>query len=72
MYKDTTLPAIASQTQDRSSTSKVNLICDAFIAVLEKDKSAHLQNLITAHVCKDPPDLEGGLRIVSRLRGIVL
>jgi len=30
-----------------------------------------MQNLITAHVCKEPPDLDGGLRIVSRLRGMI-
>jgi elongator complex protein 1 len=52
------------------STSKVNLICNAFIAVFDKSKSTHLQNLITAHVCKEPPDFEGGLRIVSHLRGM--
>lgn len=28
----------------------------------------NLQNLITAHVCKSPPDLEAGLKLVARLR----
>jgi len=29
----------------------------------------NLQNLVTAHVCKSPPDLEAGLQLVARLRG---
>jgi elongator complex protein 1 len=70
MYKDTTLVDVAPRTQAPGSISKVNLICNAFIAVFEKNESTHLQNLITAHVCKKPPDLEGGLRIVSCLRGM--
>lgn len=49
--------------------SKVNRICDAFLATLEKRLDTNLHNLITAHVCKSPPDLEAGLRLVARLRG---
>lgn len=49
--------------------SKVNRICDAFLATLEKCVDTNLHNLITAHVCKSPPDLEAGLRLVARLRG---
>ncbi|OQO05229.1 hypothetical protein B0A48_08996 [Cryoendolithus antarcticus] len=49
-------------------TSKVNAVCDAFIAVLEKDRSRYLQNIVTAHVCKQPPDLAAGLTLVSELR----
>ncbi|KAK6428027.1 putative elongator complex protein 1, partial [Oleoguttula sp. CCFEE 5521] len=54
--------------QAKSPTSKVNAICDAFIAVLEKDRSRYLQNVVTAHVCKQPPDLAAGLTLVSELR----
>jgi elongator complex protein 1 len=68
MYKDTLGDVPQMQT---SSISKINIICNAFIAAFE-NKSAHLQNLITAHVCKEPPDLEGGLRIISHLRGMTL
>jgi elongator complex protein 1 len=71
MYKDTTMADGAYRTRAPGSTSKVNLICNAFIAVFEKNKSTRMQNLITAHVCKEPPDLDGGLRIVSRLRGMI-
>jgi elongator complex protein 1 len=49
--------------------SKINRICDAFLEVLERRGNAQLQNIITAYVCKSPPDLEGGLGIVARLLG---
>ena len=52
-----------------SKGSKVNRICDAFLGTLEKRIDTNLHNLITAHVCKSPPDLEAGLRLVARLRG---
>jgi elongator complex protein 1 len=48
---------------------KVNLICDAFLLALSSDKPTRLQNIITSHVCKVPPDLESGLREVAKLQG---
>ncbi|RHZ73514.1 hypothetical protein CDV55_109099 [Aspergillus turcosus] len=51
-----------------TKTSKVNRICDAFLATLEKRLDTNLHNLVTAHVCKSPPDLEAGLQLVARLR----
>lgn len=48
--------------------SKVNNLCDAFLKVLSSKMETNLQNMITAHVCKSPPDLEGGLKIVAQLR----
>ena len=45
---------------------KVNHICDKFLTVL-RGKSL-VQSSITAHVCKIPPDLESGLKEVSRLQ----
>lgn len=52
-----------------SKVSKVNAICDAFLAVLQYRMDTNLQNLVTAHVCKSPPDLEAGLELVAGLRG---
>lgn len=51
-----------------AAASKISAICDAFISVLEKDRARHLQSIVTAHVCKNPPDLEAGLQLVSELR----
>lgn len=48
--------------------SKVNSICNAFISVLQKDRAKHLQSIVTAHVSKEPADLEAGLQLVSELR----
>lgn len=55
--------------QQPSKTSKVNKICDAFLTTLENRLDTNLRNLITAHVCKSPPDLEAGLRLAASLRG---
>lgn len=76
LYKDTLKTAASDDTQPNGNVpvkalgrSKVNRICDAFLALLEKRMDTNLHNLITAHVCKSPPDLESGLRLVTRLRG---
>lgn len=53
----------------QQSSSKVNRICDAFLDALRSHTSTNLQNIVTAHVCKSPPDLEAGLTLVSSLRG---
>ncbi|KAJ5907824.1 hypothetical protein N7495_000506 [Penicillium taxi] len=55
-------------TKPVTRTSKVNAICDAFLGVLQSRVETNLQNLITAHVCKSPPDLEAGLGLVAELR----
>lgn len=52
-----------------SKDNKVNRICDGFLAALENRVDTNLRNLITAHVCKSPPDLEAALRLTARLRG---
>jgi len=51
-----------------TKAGKVNRICDAFLSVLKDRYSTNLQNLITAHVCKLPPDVEAGLSVVNDLR----
>ncbi|RMY09186.1 hypothetical protein D0868_04380 [Hortaea werneckii] len=55
-------------TKQSGSASKVNKICDAFLTALQEKRSTHLQNIVTAHVCKSQPDLEAGLMLVSELR----
>ena len=47
---------------------KVNRICDAFLKVLQHRDKSNLQNTITAHVCKVPPDLDAGLSKVAALQ----
>ena len=77
MYKETFRPE--EQVEDKNtfagsfrkpneSSGKVNRICNAFLNVIRKRTSTNLQNLITAHVCKAPPDLDAGLREIGRLR----
>ncbi|ODH23951.1 hypothetical protein ACO22_05347 [Paracoccidioides brasiliensis] len=48
--------------------NKVNQICNAFLSVLNNRIDANLQNLVTAHLCKSPPDLDSGLQLVAKLR----
>jgi elongator complex protein 1 len=73
MYKETLktkdLVTKARLSQDQVE-NKVNRICDAFLAVLERSqyKNAHLQNIITSHVSKTPPALETGLEMIGRLQ----
>jgi elongator complex protein 1 len=62
-------PAVTSVPKT-TKVSKVNSICDAFLAVLQNRMDTNLQNLVTAHVCKSPPDLESGLELVAGLRGM--
>ncbi|KAK4549899.1 hypothetical protein LTR36_005200 [Oleoguttula mirabilis] len=65
---DKPLTAGAQNGQGALPTSKVNRICDAMLAALRSQPTPALQNIITAHVCKSPPDLEAGLSLVSDLR----
>jgi elongator complex protein 1 len=51
-----------------SNRSKVNRICDAFLEVLESRGSGYIQNIITSHVCKAPPDLDAGLAEIGKIR----
>ena len=60
--------ARATTTAGHGVKSKVNHICDAFLNVLRHRMSTNLQNVITAHVCKIPPDLDAGLSEIGRLR----
>ncbi|KAI2082021.1 putative elongator complex protein 1 [Ophidiomyces ophidiicola] len=61
----TVIPPAVSEPSKRN---KVNQICDAFLSVLVNRIETNLQNLITAHVCKSPPDLDAGLQLVAKLR----
>ncbi|KAK7204599.1 RNA polymerase II Elongator subunit [Myxozyma melibiosi] len=48
------------------TSSKVNRICDAVLQVLQaKYSQTHVQSIITAHVCKDPPDIDAALNLIS-------
>ncbi|KPM45720.1 Elongator complex protein 1 [Neonectria ditissima] len=76
MYQDTKrskvqapdiLPTSESTPAPRSSAAKVNAICDALLRGLQNRKDTHLQNIITAHVCKSPPALDDGLTLVADL-----
>lgn len=75
MYRETLQPAELAQPTDSQSSiidaskSKVNRICDAFLTVLLKNRlSSNLQNVITAYVCKSPPDHDAALLLIGRLR----
>nr|KMM73499.1 IKI3-like protein [Coccidioides posadasii RMSCC 3488] len=58
------LPTISTPNKE----NKVNKICDAFLSVLSNRVATNLQNLVTAYVCKSPPDLDAGLQLVAKLR----
>lgn len=51
--------------------SKVNRICKAFLDVLLPSRlSTNLQNIVTAYVCKSPPDHDAALLLIAKLRGM--
>lgn len=60
---NTTVPAASIFT----TVSKANRVCDAVLEVLKSRTATNLQNIITANVCKSPPALEDGLRVVAHL-----
>lgn len=71
MYKDTRRPKntldAAQIPPSPNAPSKVNTVCDALLKDLQPRKSTHLQNIISAHVCKNPPALDDGLTLVAEL-----
>ena len=79
MYRETLRPDLrtnsvsgqASKPPGSDANGKVNRICNAFLDVLRHRKSTNLQNIITAHICKIPPDLEAGLTEVAKLQSKV-
>ncbi|KAL2138685.1 hypothetical protein VTI28DRAFT_6379 [Corynascus sepedonium] len=69
MYRDTRNVA-AQQPPDSTASikqGKTNTVCDAVLQKLRAQKRANLQNIITAHVCKNPPALDDGLLVVAEL-----
>jgi len=72
MYKDTRplknqILDVPAATLTPGQPLKVNSICDAVLVTLQTSKNANLQNIITAHVCKNPPALDDALRMVAGL-----
>jgi len=69
LHAETTSAEVSAATlQNPTEGSKINRICNAFLAALESKQDTHLQNIVTAYVCKSPPDLESGLKLVAKLR----
>jgi elongator complex protein 1 len=49
---------------------KLNSTCDALRAELEsRGMVRYVDTILTTHVCKSPPDLEAGLRVLLQLKG---
>ena len=62
------VPSSVPEPSAAMQSGKVNRICDAFLSVLESKASTNLQNIVTAHVCKRPPDFSAALQLVADLR----
>ncbi|KAK9448895.1 IKI3 family-domain-containing protein [Limtongia smithiae] len=66
-YKET-LPSATTIAKSAATaeTNKVNTVCDAILEVLQRKYfRTHVQSIITAFVCKDPPDIETALKLIS-------
>ncbi|KAL8895513.1 MAG: hypothetical protein Q9207_008142 [Kuettlingeria erythrocarpa] len=69
MYRETLRAEERQDTEARTfEKGKVNRICNAFLEALS-GRRANVKNMITAQVCKNPPDLDAGLLEIVRLRG---
>ena len=72
MYRETlnNVTEVSEQHQADSliKNSKVNRICDAFLDALKSLTTSHFQSVVTAHVCKSPPDLDAGLTQIAGLK----
>lgn len=69
MYQDTRKARVAFDAEAAPEQgSKVNRVCDAILKALQVKSSSNLQNIVTAHVCKNPPALEDGLSLVAKLQ----
>lgn len=56
-----------------SLQSKVNTICDAVRAVLEKlDVKHYIQSILSTYVRKTPPEYEAALNLLASLRGMLI
>ncbi|RMZ88339.1 hypothetical protein DV736_g4424, partial [Chaetothyriales sp. CBS 134916] len=74
LYRDTsktTSPnnTLPTATTSSPSPSKINHICSEFLTALSTPphSTTYLTTLLTAHVCKHPPDLAAALILVSTL-----
>ncbi len=70
MYNETLPGATDTQGQQAANdkSSKINRVCDAFLNALKSRTATHFQNVVTAHVCKSPPNLDAGLTQIGELR----
>lgn len=62
-HRNISLPEKKSQ----EKVSKVNKICDAMLNLFLKEKyfKKHMQNVLTAYACKNPPDLKSALSLIG-------
>ena len=75
MYRDTVRP-VDEESQGTDAIkqihlnhgSKVNRICEEFLKVLVDRPPEYLQNVLSAHVCKVPPDMNAALQEIAELR----
>lgn len=68
LYHDTRLQATVNGVSPSVKSDKVNAICKALIEALQKRPAEYQQNIITAHICKRPPDTNAALLLISSLR----
>ncbi|KAJ9111710.1 hypothetical protein QFC19_001070 [Naganishia cerealis] len=64
-----TLYPSVSHVEQPANHQKLNSTCDALRTQLEaKGLVKYVDTILTTHVCKNPPDLEAGLRVLLQLK----
>lgn len=72
MYPEIKSPQTAEATIQPAdgALGKVNRICDAFIGYMRQELlTVNTQSIVTAYVCKAPPDTQSALELISTLKG---
>jgi elongator complex protein 1 len=68
LYPETALRHPANE--KATVANKINTVCDAIIRHFKKDvMELNVQNIITAYVCKVPPDIEAAIGLIASLKG---
>ncbi|RMZ76212.1 hypothetical protein DV738_g5035, partial [Chaetothyriales sp. CBS 135597] len=69
LYRDTSQTIASKSAPPSTAEPKINRICSEFLTALSQppQSTTYLTTLLTAHVCKRPPDLAAALSLVSTL-----
>ncbi|XP_014779296.1 putative elongator complex protein 1 [Octopus bimaculoides] len=61
--------ATLNKSEGEENSSKVNIVCDAIIEILDKkEKERLVLPILTAHIKKNPPEIEKALTVIYKIK----